>query len=431
MGLGAFLAWAAEAGDAAGEQESQVDDDGDVVHLLTVHKAKGLEYPIVVLAGGALSSGGGGGEPIVDRDARRLAVRLKAELPGAPARDLEPQRYTALRTREKQMEASEGRRLLYVAATRARDRLVVTCFGKLRNKDGSASAVLLGPIADALPAPARVEEEYEDGGVLVLPPRVPPLADEGDGAPDAADLSGARRDWTEQRASLLERARLSAPATSPSGLEHVDEQVRAGGPGAPAGRARALALGSAVHRVMELCDLADAASLVRVAKAAAVELEWPELAAEVAELASACWAAGPVRAAARAAAAGPGDVQREVPVGALLDGVVVSGAIDLLYRDDGAWVVVDYKTDRGAEPEVLLARYRPQGAAYALAAEAVLGEGSVRAVCFVAARAVQADGAALVITVPVDDDLRAEARREIRAAAAEGRPLRPDELAEA
>ena len=426
VGLGAFLAWAAEAGDAAGEQESQVDDDGDVVHLLTIHKAKGLEYPIVVLAGGALSSGGGGGEPIVDRDARRLAIRLKAELPGTPARDLEPQRYTALRAREKQMEASEGRRLLYVAATRARDRLVVTCFGRLRNKDGSASAVLLGPIADALPAPAPVAEEYEDGGVLVLPPRVPPAADEGDGAPDDADLTTARREWTERRAELLERARQAARATSPSGLEHVDEQVRAGGPGAPAGRAKALALGSAVHRVMELCDLADEESLVRVAAAAAAELEWPGLAEEAGELAAACWRAEPVRAAARAAAVGPDAVQREVPVGALLDGVVVSGAVDLLYRDDDAWVVVDYKTDRAAEPEVLLARYRPQGAAYALAAEAALGEGSVREVCFIAARA-----GGRVVTVLVDDELRAEARREIAAAAAAGRPLRPDELAEA
>ena len=56
-GLAAFLAWAAEAGDAAGEQESQVDDEGDLVHLLTIHKAKGLEYPIVVVYGGARAGG--------------------------------------------------------------------------------------------------------------------------------------------------------------------------------------------------------------------------------------------------------------------------------------------------------------------------------------------------------------------------------------
>ncbi len=58
----------------------------------------------------------------------------------------------------------------------------------------------------------------------------------------------------------------------------------------------------------------------------------------------------------------------------------------------------------------------------------MLGRGRVREVCFVAARAVQDDGAALVVRVPVDDVLRDEARREIAAAAAAGRALRPDEL---
>jgi len=422
-GLGAFLAWSAEAGDAAGEQESQVDDEGDVVHLLTIHKAKGLEYPIVILVGGALSGGGGSTEPIVDREERRLAIKLKAELPGAPARDLEPQRYTALKEREKRMEASEARRLLYVAATRARDRLVITCFGRLTNKDGTPAAVLLGPIAAALPSPAALAEDCEDGGLLVLAPRVPPALDEQDGAPADRDLAGARRDWRERRQAMLARAWRPAPATSPSGLEHVDESVTAGGPGAPAGRAKALALGSAVHRIMELCDLADASSVATAAATAAAEMERPDLAGEAAELALACWHAAPVRAAA-AAAARPRAVHREIQVGFVVDEVIVSGAIDLLYRSGDGWVVVDYKTDRAAEPEVLLGRYRPQGAAYALAAEAVLGEGSVREVCFVAARA-----GGHVVSVPVDDELRAEARREIGAAAGAGRAVSPDELA--
>ncbi len=145
-GLGAFLAWAAEAGDASGEQESQVDDEGDVVHLLTIHKAKGLEYPIVALVGGALAGGGRGGEPIVDRERRRLAIKLKAELPGAPARDLEPQAYTILRSARSSWRRA-SRRLLYVAATRARDRLVVSCFGRLATKDGTPSASCSGPSA--------------------------------------------------------------------------------------------------------------------------------------------------------------------------------------------------------------------------------------------------------------------------------------------
>jgi len=420
-GLGAFLSWAAKAGDAAGEGESQVDDEGDVVHLLTIHKAKGLEFPIVVLVGGALGGGGRGGEPIVDRAARRLAIKLKAELPGAAARDLEPRVYTDLNANEKKMSASEARRLLYVAATRARDRLVVSCFGKLTTKDGEPAGVLLGAIAGALPAPssAAPTEESEEGGLLVLPPREPPERSELEAPPDAATMIAARGAWLAEREALLAEARRPARATSPSGLEHVDEEVRSGGPGAPPGRARALALGSAVHRVMELCDLADGSSIGRKAPDVAREVGRPDLAERAAALAGACWRAAPVRVAA----ASP-DVFRELPIGALLNGAVVSGAVDLLYRDGDEWVVVDYKTDRGADAGVLRKRYTPQGAAYAVAVEAATG-GVVREVVFVAAAA--ADG--LVVTVPVDDALRDLARSEVDEAVGEGRAVRADELA--
>jgi ATP-dependent helicase/nuclease subunit A len=219
---------------------------------------------------------------------------------------------------------------------------------------------------------------------------------------------------------LLDHARRPAPATSPSGLEHVDESVSTGGPGAPAGRAKALALGSAVHRVMELSDLDDESSVETVAAAVAAELERPDLAFEVAELAASCWRAAPVRAAA---AAGPGAVYRELPIGVLIDGVVVSGAIDLVYRDGSEWVVVDYKTDRAPEADMLRERYEPQGAAYALAVEAATG-GVVREVALVAARAT-----GLVVHMPVDDALRARVRGEVGAAAGAGRALSPDELA--
>jgi ATP-dependent exoDNAse (exonuclease V) beta subunit len=424
-GLGAFLGWAAEAGDAAGEGESQVDDEGDVVHVLTIHKAKGLEYPIVVLVGAALGgSWKGGGEPIVDRARRRLAIKLKAELPGAAARDLEPRAYTDLSENEKRMSASETRRLLYVAATRARDRLVVSCFGQLTTAKGEPTSVMLGAIAKVLPEPGPEPPtaDREEDGLLVLAPSEPPERGELEAAPDAATMVAARGAWLAEREALLAEACRPARATSPSGLEHVDEEVRAGGPGAPPGRAKALALGSAVHRVMELCDLNDESSLPGIAAAVTLEAGRPDLAERAAVLAAACWRAAPVRAAA-AAAADPGAVHRELPIGALLNGAVVSGAVDLLYRDGGEWVIVDYKTDRGADEGVLRERYTPQGAAYAVAVEAATGD-VVREVVFVAAAA--ADG--LVVTVSVDDALRALARSEVEAAVGEGRAIRADEL---
>ena len=422
-GLGAFLPWAAEAGDSGGEQESQVDDEADVVHLSTIHKAKGLEYPIVVLVGGARAGGSGGREtvkPIVDRAGRRLAVKFKAELPGGAACDLEPAEYTVLNEREKEMAASELRRLLYVAATRARDRLVVSCFGKLTNQGGEAAAgVLLGGLAGSLPAAGEqpAAEESEIGGLLVLPPGEAARRDGGDARLDALELLAARDAWRVGRAALLERARRPAPATSPSGLEHVDDEVRAGGPGAPPGRTRALALGAAVHRVMELCDLADDSSLSSLSAAVAADMGHPDLAGRAAELARVCWSAAPVRAAATSS-----EVYRELPVGALLEGVVVGGAVDLLYRDGGEWVVVDYKTDRAADAATLLERYTPQGAAYAVAVEAATGT-AVRHVAFVAAAA-----GGLVVTVPVDDAVRALVAGEVSAALREGRAIRADGL---
>ncbi len=200
---------------------------------------------------------------------------------------------------------------------------------------------------------------------------------------------------------LLARAGQPVRATSPSALEQVDEAVRSGGPGALPGRADALALGSAAHRVMELCALDDEASLGPLAAAAAAELGRPDLEERTAALAGACWRAAAVRAAARSP-----EVYREVPLGMLVEGTIVSGAIDLLYRDGDEWVVVDYKTDREVDAEVLRERYAPQGAAYALAVEAATGA-AVREVTFVAATA------GLQVVVPIDDEVRQAARSSI------------------
>ncbi len=431
-GLAAFLGWAAEAGDASGEQESQVDDEGDHVRLLTIHKAKGLEYPIVIVYGGSRAGrGGGNAEPIVHREARRMTARVKVALPGCPSRALEPPDYLSLKEHEKKMADSELCRLLYVATTRARDHLVLSCFGNpLTKKNEPAKGALLGPIAKSLPAPELLAEKYEADGLLVLPPGEARPSAGGERPADADELVREREAWRARRRERLERAGAPARATSPSGLEHVDESVLAGGPGAPPGHARALALGSVLHRTMELCDMTDASSIPATAKAAAAESDHPDLEEEAAALALACWHAEPIRRAADASTQ-PDAVYRELAVGFMSGDVVVSGAADLLFRDGAGWVVVDYKTDRidaDAVGEVLLARYRPQGAAYALAAESVLGDGSVREVCFVAARAVQPDGSALVITVPMDEELRAEARREIAAAAAAGGAIAADEL---
>jgi ATP-dependent helicase/nuclease subunit A len=90
----------------------------------------------------------------------------------------------------------------------------------------------------------------------------------------------------------------------------------------------------------------------------------------------------------RAAVAGDHPRWREVPVAALVDGVLVEGFVDLLVDTPDGLVVVDYKTDQvpsDAELDAAVARYSVQGAAYAVALEAALGRPVVRCV-FVFAR---------------------------------------------
>ena len=60
--------------------------------------------------------------------------------------------------------------------------------------------------------------------------------------------------------------------------------------------------------------------------------------------------------------------------GDLADGeVLVQGSIDCCFIEDGAWILLDYKTDRGDDLEALRAHYRPQLRLYALALERVTG----------------------------------------------------------
>jgi ATP-dependent exoDNAse (exonuclease V) beta subunit len=307
------------------------------------------------------------------------------------------------------MDASERRRLFYVAATRARDLLVVPVFGE----PGKRS--LLEPLAGRLPRPGEVTEEAVTEFEALTPAgeSLTASAARRRRVPGVRAALAARQGWVDRRQALCAAASRPAPITSPSRLEEVESpEARADGEVRLLSRRdEALALGRAVHGLMEQVPLHDAALIPEMAVRCAAEEGVPELGGRVAELAAACWAAAPVREAAASPC-----VWRELPLSFVAADALVEGYADLLYRTPGGWVVVDYKTDAWPSEERVRRAYELQGGAYALAVETVSGE-PVAAVRFVLAAAVQ-DGAARTLEVSVDDDLRQRTRRRIIEAAA-------------
>ena len=135
----------------SGDVSNAVVDAFDAVNLMTVHAAKGLEFPVVFLV--ELARGAGGPPP---------PVRVVADRgDGEPAVSVAPFRSGAdLDRRDRELE--ESKRLLYVAATRARDRLYLSATlteGAVRPGAGSLAAVappsLLGALAAGAAAGGR------------------------------------------------------------------------------------------------------------------------------------------------------------------------------------------------------------------------------------------------------------------------------------
>jgi ATP-dependent helicase/nuclease subunit A len=383
------------------DAESPVpDSDENAVRFKTIHGSKGLEYPIVFLSGL-----GGGQRPNdgVQLVANHATGALEARITARVGPAFCTQGFDA--DREKQANDAEQLRLLYVAATRAREHLVLCLSHSFRyGKSSHAAAICdqLPNVPDGLIRPI-VHTDLEPFAPAASTP--PPSA----GQPLAADAATtsfeahieAESAWLRQRAALLASLGHERVVT-PSGLAHeappsepaVDSDddtvipLRSSRGGVP--------LGVAVHSVLQYVDLESLANLdVLATSAAALNAVRAD---DVRRLARNAALSEPVRSAVASE-----KYWREVPLNVAVDGVLVEGAIDLLYQEpDGSLVVVDFKTDHvpASAAEARGEAYRPQAESYAIAVGDATGRSVVRVeLVFAATASTHAD----VVTLDVHD----------------------------
>jgi ATP-dependent exoDNAse (exonuclease V) beta subunit len=404
-----YLQWVTrQSGEGSRVAEAVLpESDDDAVRIMTIHAAKGLEFPITILSGmSTVPQSRPSPAQVVFPPTGGVGYRFGKAVATQEFEDYKPI--------DEQMAFDERVRLLYVATTRAKDHLVLSLQRKARAKAPEPSKrtnaeLLLTGCGDRLDdLTDAVDTDVETPSLTPpAPPTPPPPFTQWRNELDTALRAGSRP--TTVAATALTAEGTPDPAhdepTAPDEQPEVHGATHSTGhtPAEPLGdegepaeaglhkRPRNLdlppwlkgrygtAVGRAVHGTLQTIDLADPTGL---AGAVAAQCEAEAIADRTAEVEALVTAAlaSPVIAAATA-----GPYWREVyACTPTASGRLLEGYIDLLYRGPDGLVIVDYKTAATNDPDELARRvdgYRLQGAAYALAVGETTGEPIAR-VCF-------------------------------------------------
>jgi len=383
VGVGEFLEYVRGLRDSGTrEGEARATAEG-VVQIMTVHAAKGLEFPVVVI--GDITYGGRGREGVLQDSDLGVLLPLRDEDRNLPAI------YRLGRARAVDQEEAESCRLLYVAATRAREKLILSGCITLR-RDGKPGKLggWLGRLAgrDGLGLAGTPIPYNEDGaGAVHLDLRV-------GHTPVFCTVYEPGCSWRHRphvTARVPEPVILPPPLLEPvlAGMEEIDRRVLGQDrnrlqavwrvvPAAQRPRAPARVIGSLVHEALAAWRFPDG-DFDRWVEARArghgITDSWQLVdAARRSRRLLLRFRHHPLYREMHTA-----DRRlHEVPYDLMVDGRIESGIIDALYLRKGMWTIVEFKTDRVTDQEdlkTLLKRqdYHSQAQRYSDAAERLLG----------------------------------------------------------
>ena len=357
--------------------------DENVVRILTIHQAKGLEFPIVVLAKMASAQAPDRSIAVVNRESGTIDFQV-----GQREARFQTPGFAEAQARQQRYEAAEERRLLYVAATRARDYLVLPTFFTDRATGYHAE------LEEALPGWMTLDYDVQAPGMANV--RVEQLVQTSRPVRPAPqpDLTSTLDRWRTAHEQALAAGASTQRFVTPSRIGHdapkepreteprqrsadeIDRTVAADDSGSlgssdpgdsifdDAGSGRGRDLGTLIHDALRAAELNDLQVSIRRARNLCAERGRDELADEVVQHLRATLESelfDRVRAADR--------VERELPLVLADPDHVIEGYVDLAFRDEESWTLVDYKSTRRPSPETLEA-YDGQVRAYVEAFQA-------------------------------------------------------------
>ena len=337
---------------SGGEVKRDMDASGtDEVRIMTIHGAKGLEAPIVILPDMLASRGKS--EPVLPAADGSVHYWLPPSDLARPAFvDEARQAATTLRT-------EEDNRLLYVAMTRARDGLVIGGWEKpngVRRLDGSDYALLSAAIKAT-----KTAIENEDGTVSITAEQTAKIDDKREKEPKLPPKKPVddAADWLFRPAPMDDKSGRPIRPSQP-GLDHDPQSLAAGVAKQNAqSRQIGLAYGKLAHRLLEQLPATDAAvRRDRAVQIAGQSRDVPD--AMAASLIDKLLTLIDLPAFAPLFSK---DALVEVPINGRLNGIGIAGQIDRLFIDDKRIILADFKT--GQPPENAIPRsYLHQMALY-------------------------------------------------------------------
>jgi ATP-dependent helicase/nuclease subunit A len=290
-------------------------DAGDAVSLMTIHGSKGLEWPIVFIPDLARPKPIDNSDVMLDAELG-VAFEVDIETDGKIER-MEPAILTLIQQSKKKREAQEAKRILYVAITRARDRVYLTSAGEKGAdldimRPGIEAAGIVIETIDA----AQVQRVVRDMPRETIRRSADPIVQTA---------------CIETGLKAISVTGLSAYAVCPKRFKF---QFVDGHPGLAQGSTSARITGTLTHTALER-QCTTTAELTPLSEGASAEL-----------IDDALRLAGNFGTEAAFAEFRIENVRREVPLVLEVGGVTLSGTADLV----GEEFVLDFKTDAQMDP---------------------------------------------------------------------------------